>query len=719
MKKVSLLIFSVFLFATLSMAQNASWEYKSTFKTVANVSGMVKDTMGNIWYASKTAETGIVVVKRDGTPLSFSPINSVTVGGTTVNTKTGCSGLQVDRWGNIYGIFNGNDLVKINPSTGAGMLYKQIPVIGSKKELSNFGIDTAGNIYFTHVDQPAPIQAYDKNFNKIKDIVTVATNAPKCKAITVTNYADWPDVVNGPGIQVYAGLSDGGAGIFHYRAYNFDSTFAIIDTMLKGVSNVEAFNWDPAPSKDCWVSNGTDKKVYKIFLGADYKNKPSTKDEITSSDVKRPSGIVFIGDSCYIADYESGKIHLFYKKPFAPFNNWRFVKQFLKIYSHGVAVTPDGNVWISGYGGTIDPNHVPGKALRPILIFKPDGTPVDTVWRITVSGKTDTLLNAARGIGIDHQGNILYSAYDALYKIDYKTRQGIAKVIPKSAQSLTKAVSDNQGNVAVAFVSTSSGDGIVTYTSDLIPLGAVVAPADVVNSFARDMTMSPNGNDIYLGCTGGTSVAKYSSANGIYGPYTFQKYIGSYSATGETVHLDKNGKLWIGSADHKRYDCWDLTTNKIVDGINGIAVTTPAKDYTQGYFEKPRGISFSPDSKTAYTCDFNGQVIQEWTTNPTDVKEVGVVPESFQLSQNYPNPFNPTTNFKYSLPKAAKVKMVIYDIFGREVSTLINNEMREPGTYVVTWNGRNNMNQQVATGTYFYKMQAAGFEKVMKMLLIK
>jgi len=719
MKKFSLLIFSIFLFATLTMAQKASWEYKSAFKTVANVSGMVKDTMGNIWYASKTAESGIVVVKRDGTPLSFSPINSITVGSATINTKTGCAGLQIDKQGNIYGIFNGNDLVKINPGTGAGMLHKQIPLLGSKKELSNFAVDTAGNVYFTHVDQPAPIQVYDKTFTKIKDIVAVATSAPKCKAITVTNYADWPDVTNGPGIQVYAGCSDGGAGIFHYRGYNFDSTFVIIDTLLKNYTNVESFNWEPAPSKDCWISLGTDKKVAKHLLGADYKNKPVMKDELVSTNIMRPMGAFIIGDSAYVADYEAGKIHLFYSKPFQAFNNWRFVKQFLKIYSHGVAVTPDGNVWISGYGGTIDPNHVPGKALRPILIFKPDGTPVDTVWRVTISGITDTLLNAARGIAVDYQGNILYSAYDALYKIDYKTRQGIAKVIPKAATALTKAVSDNQGNVAVAFVVSGSGDGIVTYTADLIPLGAVVAPADVVNSFARDMTITPNGNDIFLGCTGGESVAKYHSANGIYGPFAFERYIGSYPAAGETVDIDKNGKLWIGSELYKRFDCWDLATNRIVDGINANAVTTPVKDYTQGYFEKTRGIAFSPDGKTAYTCDFNGQVIQEWTTNPTDVKEAGVVPESFQLSQNYPNPFNPTTNFKYSLPKAAKVKMVVYDIFGREVTTLINNEMRDAGTYSVTWNGRNNMNQLVATGTYFYRMQAAGFEKVMKMALIK
>lgn len=718
MKKISLLILSIFLLVSFSLAQNATWEYKTTFKDIANPAGIVKDTMGNIWYASKTAESGIVVVKKDGTPLSFSPIMSVTVGSTTVNTKTGCSGLQIDKQGNIYGIFNGNDLVKINPSDGTGMLYKQIPQIGNKKEISNFAIDTAGNIYFTHVEQPAPIQVYDKNFNKIKDIVPVATNAPKCKAITVTNYADWPDVTNGPGIQVYVGLSDGGSGIFHYRAYNFDSTFVIIDTMLKTFSNVEGFNWEPAPSKDCWVSNGTDKKIYKVFLGADYKNKPSVKDEISSSELKRPVGVVFIGDSCYIADYEAGKIHLFYKKPFEAFNNWKFSKQLAKIYTHGVAVDPDGNIWIAAYGG-FDANHVPGKTLKSILVLKPDGTPKDTIWKISVSGIIDTLNNAARGIGVDYQGNILYSAYDALYKINYKTGQGMAKVIPKQGVALTKAVSDNQGNVAVAFVVTSSGDGIVTFTSDLIPLGAVVSPADVVNSFARDMTITPDGNDIYLGCTGGTSVAKYHSSNGIYGPYVFEKYIGQYSATGETVHLDKDGKLWIGSADHKRFDCWDLTTNKIVDGINAITNTTPAKDYTQGYFEKPRGIAFSPDGKTAYTCDFNGQVVQEWKKVGTGVEDTKVIPKSFELYQNYPNPFNPTTNFKYSLPKATQVKLVIYDIFGREVKTLINNEMKEAGTYTVTWDGKNNMGIKVSSGTYFYRMQAAGFEKVMKMALIK
>jgi hypothetical protein len=85
----------------------------------------------------------------------------------------------------------------------------------------------------------------------------------------------------------------------------------------------------------------------------------------------------------------------------------------------------------------------------------------------------------------------------------------------------------------------------------------------------------------------------------------------------------------------------------------------------------------------------------------------------YELSQNYPNPFNPITNIKYQIQKTGQVTLKIYDITGREIKTLVN-EIKNPGSYIVTFNGT-----ELASGVYFYRIQAGDFVQVKKMVLIK
>ena len=101
------------------------------------------------------------------------------------------------------------------------------------------------------------------------------------------------------------------------------------------------------------------------------------------------------------------------------------------------------------------------------------------------------------------------------------------------------------------------------------------------------------------------------------------------------------------------------------------------------------------------------------------VDELAGIPEAFNLMQNYPNPFNPSTNIRYDVPTSAKVKIVIYDILGREVSTLMDG-VQVAGRYVTTWNASG-----LATGVYIYRMEASPqdgssiFTSVKKLLLVK
>jgi hypothetical protein len=108
--------------------------------------------------------------------------------------------------------------------------------------------------------------------------------------------------------------------------------------------------------------------------------------------------------------------------------------------------------------------------------------------------------------------------------------------------------------------------------------------------------------------------------------------------------------------------------------------------------------------------------IQKVFVNPNAGKNTNTIfiPQEFNLSQNYPNPFNPVTKINYDIPKNSIVKLVIYDILGREVMKLVNNELKQPGRYVVVFNGTN-----FASGVYFYRIEAGTFIESKKMVLVK
>jgi hypothetical protein len=95
-----------------------------------------------------------------------------------------------------------------------------------------------------------------------------------------------------------------------------------------------------------------------------------------------------------------------------------------------------------------------------------------------------------------------------------------------------------------------------------------------------------------------------------------------------------------------------------------------------------------------------------------------ILPSEYALFQNYPNPFNPSTQITFDVPASEFVMLRVFNLLGQDVHTLINKAMT-PGRYTVEWNGNDMLNNEVASGVYFYELRGKSFISRKKMLLIR
>ena len=144
-----------------------------------------------------------------------------------------------------------------------------------------------------------------------------------------------------------------------------------------------------------------------------------------------------------------------------------------------------------------------------------------------------------------------------------------------------------------------------------------------------------------------------------------------------------------------------------------LDVTVPSDPTTEAL--DLRLHTYSMFTGTVYFDDLTVQVIGA-TTSAGDVKDG--LPRTFELSDNYPNPFNPSTMINYGVPKNGTVSLIVYNILGQRVRTLVNAPMTA-GRYSIAWDGRNEAGSVLSSGVYFYRLQAGATALVKKMLLLK
>jgi hypothetical protein len=160
--------------------------------------------------------------------------------------------------------------------------------------------------------------------------------------------------------------------------------------------------------------------------------------------------------------------------------------------------------------------------------------------------------------------------------------------------------------------------------------------------------------------------------------------------------------------------------NGVLVSTNPRAINMPTGTgfYVGGY--SGFGLSGKMDEfrviRRAYTP---AEVAATWNSDLGGCGLVGITqnnnqtPENFSLSQNYPNPFNPVTNIKFAIPSTGFVKLVVFDVLGREVASLVNEEMTA-GNYTVDFDA-----SSLSSGVYFYRIDAGNFTQTKKMLLVK
>jgi hypothetical protein len=191
------------------------------------------------------------------------------------------------------------------------------------------------------------------------------------------------------------------------------------------------------------------------------------------------------------------------------------------------------------------------------------------------------------------------------------------------------------------------------------------------------------------------------------------------------IRVDEKGGVNVVYYDNRNtsYDSAEIYLSRSTDGG-----ATWADIIVSDHRFKPKEVSInfmgdyigitSADNKLfpIWMDDVNG-IYQAWTTTISILSGLQpvskLVPGQYSLKQNYPNPFNPVTRIEFEIPGYTFAKLSVYDISGREISTMVNEDLK-PGVYSISFDG-----SKLSSGVYFYKLVTEGFNETKKMVILK
>ncbi len=161
-----------------------------------------------------------------------------------------------------------------------------------------------------------------------------------------------------------------------------------------------------------------------------------------------------------------------------------------------------------------------------------------------------------------------------------------------------------------------------------------------------------------------------------------------------------------------------LGTNIFISAQNKVHFTSNNganwQDITAGLPSNPNVFSLAYNDTYVFAGLSTGAVYRLLLSSVIGIEPISSnIPAEYSLKQNYPNPFNPETTFRFDVKQAGLVKLIVIDAAGREISTLVNSQLKA-GEYEYKWNALN-----LPSGVYFYMLQASGFSETRKMVLVK
>jgi uncharacterized delta-60 repeat protein len=399
-----------------------------------------------------------------------------------------------------------------------------------------------------------------------------------------------------------------------------------------------------------------------------------------------------------------------------------------------ITIDPTGNVYVTGIAVeilgvydyiTVKYNSSGVQQWAKIYKFQgvgygqstPTALVVDNIGNVYVTGYSNIYRNSATN---SDYATIKYNSNgDSLWVRRYA---GLAEL---NNQALAMAV-DANGNVYVTGWSYYDANNVVyatlKYNSSGVQQWVQYYDGGLNTSKANAIALDASGNIYVTGWSYGIG-QDYTTVK--YNPAGTQQWVQRYDggASGDfedvayAIAVDKYSNVYVTGSSFGNTTGNDFATVK----YNTAGV--------QQWVERWSSSGAVDDEAFCMTVDTSGNV---WVAGRTANGSVGYdyatvkysqtvgikaisseIPGSFKLMQNYPNPFNPTTSIRYDLPKNSFVKLVVYDILGKEVETLVN-EKQSPGTYEVTFDGLN-----YSSGVYYYKLTGENIGGTKRMMLVK
>ncbi len=388
--------------------------------------------------------------------------------------------------------------------------------------------------------------------------------------------------------------------------------------------------------------------------------------------------------------------------------------------AYAITIDKSGNVFVTGYSTTS--NNSPHISSDYTTVkFNSDGD-IEWVKKYNGTGNGD---DKAYAITIDKFGYIYITGTSTatngslnIATIKYSssgTQKWVVRYSGPNNQSYGSGgnaiIADNDADVYVTGWNNqnlnSNADYVtIKYNSDGTQKWASLYNGAANNDdIAKSLTLD-NKDNVYV-----TGSSKQFGPYGTYFHYATVKYnnsgvqqwvqtytYNSYEDVANAIAINNQGKVIITGSSMRNLTSSDLATieysktgtqewvarfTNIFDNPN---VIEPEQTGTKQNSENITGSKLNPDKQ---------------------------IPAEFELYQNYPNPFNPTTKINYSLPNDANVELKVFDMLGKDVSTLVN-EFRQAGNYSIEFDGTN-----FKSGVYFYKLNAGNFTAVKKMILVK